>query len=85
MADTLPCLLIARPYPQAGERLSLGTSTWREEYRRLKQRIPNTLISEKLQHLGGGTDATFSSDGALLASCGSDARLLVWRLGRVGL
>ena len=64
--------------------LSPGTSTWREEHRRMVEQVPrspSSLIS--CHHYGGVTDITFSSDGEMMATCGDDARLVVWRMGDI--
>ena len=64
--------------------LSPGTSTWREEHRRMVEQVPrypNTLNT--IHQHGGVTDVAFSSDGQMLATCGDDARLVVWLQGEI--
>ena len=64
--------------------LSPGTSTWREEHRRLVEQVPRHPTSlSTLHHHGAVTDLAFSSSGEMMATCGEDARLVVWRQGEV--
>ena len=67
------------PSPASLE-LSPGTSSWREEHRRLVELVPSHPASPPTaHHRGAVTSLTFSQDGEMMATCGEDARLLVWR------
>jgi hypothetical protein len=74
-------LIRATFHPQSVVRLMPGSSGWREEYRRLATRVPCSLAWQVQDHPEGAAHVTFSSDGSLRATCGQDARLLVWRVG----
>ena len=64
--------------------LSPGTSSWREEHRRMVDQVPRYPSDfTSLHHHGGVTDLAFSSDGEMVASCGDDARLVLWMEGEV--
>ena len=60
--------------------LSPGTSSWREEHRRLVELVPRLPSSPltPVHHQGATTHLTFSQDGQMMATCGEDARLVVW-------
>ena len=61
--------------------LSPGTSSWREEHRRLVELVPRYPFSPLTSpvHQGAVTHLTFSQDGEMMATCGEDARLVVWQ------
>ena len=64
----------------ASSQLSPGTSSWREEHRRLVEAVPRHPSSPLTSHHQGAvTHLTFSQDGEMMATCGEDARLVVWR------
>ena len=64
----------------AAARLSPGTSSWREEHRRLVELLPRHPSGPPTtHHRGAVTHLAFSQDGEMMATCGEDARLLVWR------
>ena len=67
------------PSPASLE-LSPGTSSWREEHRRLVELVPRLPSSPltPVHHQGATTHLTFSQDGQMMATCGEDARLVVW-------
>ena len=68
-------VMISHPSP--------GTSSWLEEFRRVVTMVPRHCHSHLGQcHYGGVNNIVFSSDGQLLASCGEDARLHVWKIGK---
>ena len=59
----------------AAARLSPGTSSWVEEYRRLVAAVPRLGAGPPAcHHTGGVAQLAFSGDGQLMASCGEDAR-----------
>jgi len=64
--------------------LSPGTPTWRDEFRRLSHHVPQCFHTEESVHDGGVTHVVFSSDGSMFATCGEDARLLVWKVDANG-
>ena len=67
------------PSPASLE-LSPGTSSWREEHRRLVELLPRHPSGPPTtHHRGAVTHLAFSQDGEMMATCGEDARLLVWR------
>ena len=66
--------------PSHASQLSPGTSSWREEHRRLLELVPRHPSSPlTAHHQGAVTHLTFSQDGEMMATCGEDARLVVWR------
>ena len=59
----------------AASRLSPGTSSWMEEYRRLVEAVPRSEAGlSSSEHYGVVSHLAFSADGQLMASCGEDAR-----------
>ena len=56
-----------------------GSGCWAEQYRRLAARVPRTLLTRERPHIAGVNQVAFSPGGDLMASCGEDARLLLWR------
>ena len=64
----MPCLL------QHYLPLSPGTSSWRDEFRRLTHHVPSSMFHEESIHYGGVSHIAFSNDGSMFASCGEDAR-----------
>jgi len=71
-------------YHQESVNLSPGTSTWRDEFRRLVHHVPQCFLDEESVHNGGVSHVTFSSDGSMFATCGLDARLMVWQVDTNG-
>jgi len=65
---------------QASISLSPGTPTWRDEFRRLVHHVPQCVHQEEHIHNTGVNHVAFSSDGTMFATCGQDARLLVWQV-----
>ena len=59
----------------AASRLSPGTSSWMEEYRRMVEAVPRSEAGQSSsEHYGVVSHLAFSADGQLMASCGEDAR-----------
>ncbi|XP_076436408.1 F-box/WD repeat-containing protein 5-like [Babylonia areolata] len=55
-----------------------GATSWRSEYRRLKDETPAVLCEELQKHRDQVLHVSFSHNGDMFATCSKDGKILVW-------